>query len=267
MTSLTELRRALRVARKLPGWGAAAFRLACRPHDSTPLTVELRGGCAALRGSRGVRVSDLAILDEVLVEDHYLIADLVQPGQRVLDIGAHVGIFSLLAAWRVGPVGFVLSVEAAPENFALLERNVAANPHLRWNAIQFAASDGPGETRLFRSDWNTGGHRTSVGDGPSCTVAKLGLAELLDRMPGGAADVLKLDCEGCEFTVLGSASVETLRRVGAMVVEMHHFEGEADDGIRMLETKLVAAGFGIRRLSEVVYPGEGAFRTVVARRS
>jgi hypothetical protein len=51
----------------------------------------------------------------------------LRPGQCVVDIGAHVGFYTVLAAERVGPSGRVIAFEPDPGNRALLEANVRDN--------------------------------------------------------------------------------------------------------------------------------------------
>jgi FkbM family methyltransferase len=55
------------------------------------------------------------------------------------DIGAHFGYFSLLASKIIGEKGFVLAVEAAPENYKILVNNVAMHKHI--NALDAAVSN------------------------------------------------------------------------------------------------------------------------------
>lgn len=52
---------------------------------------------------------------------------IIDSGDRVFDIGAHIGTFTIPLARRVGPAGGVVAVEAQDENFALLMDNVVAN--------------------------------------------------------------------------------------------------------------------------------------------
>src|SRR5205085_818510 len=51
----------------------------------------------------------------------------IREGMTVFDIGAHVGIYSLGAALRVGPRGHVVAFEPAPETLRILEHHVALN--------------------------------------------------------------------------------------------------------------------------------------------
>jgi len=53
----------------------------------------------------------------------------VKPGDVVLDIGAHLGFFSLLAAHLVGPSGRVHALEPVPSTFAMLARNLEGLPN------------------------------------------------------------------------------------------------------------------------------------------
>jgi FkbM family methyltransferase len=63
----------------------------------------------------------------------------LKPGLTVVDVGAHLGYFSALAAELVGPTGSVHSFEPTPRTHALLEKNthmygnVFANPHGLWS--------------------------------------------------------------------------------------------------------------------------------------
>jgi FkbM family methyltransferase len=53
----------------------------------------------------------------------------VAPGDRFLDIGANIGIYTLVAAQKVGPEGVVYAVEPHVVNFQSLLRNIAANQY------------------------------------------------------------------------------------------------------------------------------------------
>jgi FkbM family methyltransferase len=78
-----------------------------------------------------------------------LLETVVQPGMTVVDAGAHIGYFSLLAARRVGPGGRVYAFEPAPENFELLARNIALNAYRNVVPVRKAVSDHEGVETFF----------------------------------------------------------------------------------------------------------------------
>ena len=52
---------------------------------------------------------------------------LLRPGMVVLDVGANIGYYSLLAAARVGPTGQVIAFEPGAANTALIQKSAQAN--------------------------------------------------------------------------------------------------------------------------------------------
>jgi FkbM family methyltransferase len=54
-----------------------------------------------------------------------LLLSVIEPGDFIFDVGAHIGSFAAPIAGRIGPTGKVLAVEALPINFDVLIRNVA----------------------------------------------------------------------------------------------------------------------------------------------
>lgn len=72
----------------------------------------------------------------------YLVNNL-EAGGQFLDVGAHFGYFTQLAACLVGEAGRVLSIEASPATYSVLQKNVVA--HEQVIALNLAATDAPGE--------------------------------------------------------------------------------------------------------------------------
>lgn len=58
---------------------------------------------------------------------HRWIRKSIQPGDVVYDIGANIGIYTIMAAAQVGPTGQVYAFEPHAANFARLLRNIAKN--------------------------------------------------------------------------------------------------------------------------------------------
>src|ERR1017187_7387482 len=65
--------------------------------------------------------------DQYEPETKILLSNIIRPGMTFLDVGAHVGHYTLLAARLVGPTGHVYAFEPEPENYAILTKNIALN--------------------------------------------------------------------------------------------------------------------------------------------
>src|SRR5439155_18290144 len=100
------------------------------------------------------------------------IVELLAPGMTFLDIGAHVGYYSIIAGRIVGPRGLVLSFEPEPNNFELLVANAWQNGLTNVACFPWAVGDATGFTELHMSELNTGDNRIFAGeeDWPTTTV-------------------------------------------------------------------------------------------------
>ena len=70
-------------------------------------------------------------------------------GEIVVDVGAHYGRYTLIAAKRVGPKGKVIAIEADPKNFDMLNKNIKLN-ELSEHVIplNYAASSNKSKVKL-----------------------------------------------------------------------------------------------------------------------
>jgi FkbM family methyltransferase len=135
-----------------------------------------------------------------------VIQELLKPGMIFIDVGAHVGQYSLLASGLVGMEGTVHSFEPEPETFALLEQNVVINGLRNVHIIRCALGksfkdvelyvarpDNIGQTSL-RQPNNFSGVRVKV----RCrTLDDYAQEHGIDRI-----DLIKIDVEGAELDVL-----------------------------------------------------------------
>jgi FkbM family methyltransferase len=126
------------------------------------------------------------------------------PGAVFVDVGANIGYFSVLAADRVGDSGRVFAFEPDPDNFSLLQSNLALNGVTRRvSPVCAALSDGDGEGRLYLSEDNLGDHQIYPTDDDRASVrttlidGSRYLGTRLDRL-----DLLKVDTQGSEFRVM-----------------------------------------------------------------
>jgi FkbM family methyltransferase len=138
-----------------------------------------------------------------------LFKQAVRPGDVVVDIGANIGFFSLLAARLVGDKGRVYSFEPEPTNFAFLCKNIALNGYENVTAFQKVVSDRAGRTKLYLAN-ETGAHTLrEAHDSEYFTQEKGGdfidvESIVLDEFFTGTndrVDVVKMDVEGAEMLV------------------------------------------------------------------
>jgi FkbM family methyltransferase len=139
------------------------------------------------------------------------IRDRLSPGATVVDVGANIGYFTLLAAAAVGPGGKVHAVEPLPSTVDVLKRNIALNEFANVTVHPVACSDKEGTIEIFSGDaGNLGNSSTLGGQRSEGLVPCVSLDRLLDG--SDAPTLLKIDTEGDEARVLSGAK-NTLRRM------------------------------------------------------
>lgn len=182
-----------------------------------------------------------------------LLREAAAPGMTVVDVGAFVGYFTLLAAREIGPSGRVIAFEPDPRDFPWLERNVALNGvGDRVTALLSAAVDRPGTTRFFLVQGDQS--QSSVYRGAEDDLAIDVACTTVDQQLGGeAAHLIKVDVEGSELrTLLGMK--RTLEAAGddvTMFIEWNPgalaLAGESPDA---LPRRLEELGFTVLLIDE-----------------
>lgn len=155
-----------------------------------------------------------------------LFRGLVKPGDHVLDVGANIGYFTVLLSRLVGPQGRVYAVEPDPNNFALLQKNVASNACSNVEAFQMALSDHSGVQTLHTDRESSSVHSLASGnvmvEGGSVSVATSTLDDFARQyIPGGRVDVMKIDAQGAEGQIFSHG--ETLLTAGAMTMLLEYW--------------------------------------------
>ncbi len=149
----------------------------------------------------------------------------LNPGDVVIDAGANIGWFSLVAARHIGPGGVVHAFEPRPETGRALRRTIADNRlasviHL-W---PYALSDRAEELNLV---WATDGDNPGgsylgereIADGHErARVLALRLDELL---PDVAPDIIKIDVEGAEPRAIRGMTQALSRKHPPILSELH----------------------------------------------
>jgi len=164
---------------------------------------------------------------------------LLRPGDTFWDVGAHVGLFTLVASRVLGHTGVCRCFEPSPANRARLEsilnRNgVAADVHPE------AIADRAGPLTLVPHKSSLMGRVTNNPDAVGIAVRATTLDLLAHRL--GPPDVVKVDAEGSEVSALRGARWLIARRETTFVVELM-------DDLACAEAVKLTPGFTFRRIT------------------
>lgn len=157
------------------------------------------------------------------------IANLFTPkkGDVVVDIGAHIGRYTITSSKRVGPTGKVIAIEAAPDNFDMLNRNVQLNRLDNVVLLNCAAYSTQTTLKLYEpsadgSIYNTIMPCRAGHNGNYVKVNASTLDSILDANGLRKVDWIKIDVEGAEFEVLkGSVNTLANNKDLALLIEVH----------------------------------------------
>lgn len=195
-------------------------------------------------------------------EQTALFLDRVGPGDVVLDLGAHIGYYTLLASGLVGPAGRVYAFEPHPRNAWYLRRHMKMNRCGNVEVLERAAYDRRGTVPF---EFGSGSGTGRVSDAGPISVRTVRLDEFVAER-GISPTVVKVDVEGGERPVL-QGGMEMLRRDRPLLFLSTHGEQHAAScrtllamlGYRMLPVGANAAG------DHVCLPEERGERLEVAR--
>jgi FkbM family methyltransferase len=183
-------------------------------------------------------------------------ARVINPGDTVIDIGANLGYYTILAADLVGQGGKVVAIEPNPEVFRRMANSVSVNGYAGWvDARNIALSDeailgnvgffvphGEPKNGRFVEYGADEGHLATIGEVFDVTLGALE-ADTFARV-----DFIKIDVEGAELAVLRHLAPILARHRPKVVCEVNFARGYSYDD--------VVAAFGTDDLSFVDFHGD-----------
>ncbi|WP_025764882.1 FkbM family methyltransferase [Dyadobacter tibetensis] len=174
--------------------------------------------------------------EEMLFLMHFL-----RPEDTFVDIGANVGVYSVLAAGVAG--AHVISFEPIPSTFANLKRNIVYNQlQDRSQLFNMGVGDKP-ETLVFSNALDAVNHviTDSNYSGP---VSRIPVDSLDNMMVTESPNFLKIDVEGFEANVINGA-IQTLQRpeLRVIIMETNGLSDQYEYGQNYIHNKLLSYGF------------------------
>ncbi|MFA7685326.1 MAG: FkbM family methyltransferase [Candidatus Gracilibacteria bacterium] len=174
--------------------------------------------------------ADESVFSEIFLDRDYMVVDDIvsEASSAILDIGAHIGLFSMYARGLNDNVK-IFAYEPAPENFATMKVHFKENHITGVTPKNVAVTAKDGETVLFLSEdshnhsiWNLFGTKMKQIKVPTVSMEKIFERDFV-KQGVNFCDLVKMDCEGAEFEILGSMSSELFKKIGSFYIEYHEY--------------------------------------------
>jgi FkbM family methyltransferase len=171
-----------------------------------------------------------ATLDKMVLWEQWGAKDYqtvtAKEGDIVIELGGHIGTSTLNYSHLVGPKGTVYAIEALPENYAILKRNIERNGITNVKAYNLAIVGDPATTHitLNANPYNSGGHsifEMSVDAQAKFDCPAMTLEAFVKREGISRIDILQMDIEGAEFDILLNCDKQLLASIREMLFEYH----------------------------------------------
>lgn len=150
----------------------------------------------------------------------------VKEGDIVIEIGGHIGTSTLNYSHLVGPTGVVYAIEALPENFAILRKNIERNgiTNVKIFNLAIVGDENTKEIVLNSNPYNSGGHsifKMSVEEEARTVCPAMTLKKFIETERIPRVDILQMDIEGAEFDILLNIDKALLASIPQILFEYH----------------------------------------------
>lgn len=157
-------------------------------------------------------------------------------GKTVIDIGSNIGdtpiYFTLNGATKV------IGLEPYPKNYDIANKNIAYNNFSDKITLLLAGCAGNIGNITINPDHESNIESTLNESTQGIKIPLLTLEQIIDKYDVPPQSILKMDCEGCEYDTIKSASEETLKKFSQIQIEYHL-------GFKDLKEKLEKCGFRV----------------------
>lgn len=172
-----------------------------------------------------VSEADDSVFNEIFTEREYsLLNPIIQKATAgIIDIGAHIGLFSIYAR-TLNPKVPIFAFEPEPENYKLLKENLKQN-HIQGittKSLAVSSKIGPITLNISPDSHN---HSIILPSENHLQVQSTTLDKIISQQQK-QCDLTKMDCEGAEFEIIATTSPETFAKINAFYIEYHEYTPE-----------------------------------------
>ena len=205
--------------------------------------------------------SDIDVFGQIFVECEYRCLDHIVDPELIIDCGANIGYSSVYFLSRF-PKAQIIAIEPDPENFALLQKNIAP---FGTRAVSICSGIWANEVALVISEAVSGDEREwartvrEAREGEKPTMMARDIGSLLSKSSFERISILKVDIEGSEAAVFGSNYEAWLPKVDNLVIELH-----GKKCAQIFQKTIAAENFEISKCGELVLCERNTFEGGIA---
>src|SRR6266851_146417 len=170
-------------------------------------------------------------------------------GDTVMDIGANIGSFTVLAATVVGPFGRVVAYEPVPGCGRRLRDNIELNRLRNVTCYQAAVDGHAGILELFATEKSALSTscipRSENNDADKISVKALTIEQAFNDNGLEKLSLLKIDCEGSEYEIFETMTSQVACKIDQIAMEVHAVPNRS---FGHLETLIRSLGFDLRTI-------------------
>ena len=191
-----------------------------------------------LKSKIAMRHIDPELFNEIYLENIYF-HEIIKEGMNIVDIGANIGAYTVLAAEKVGENGKVIAVEPEPQNYNQLLENMRLNNFKNVIPQNIALTDHQGQEKLYLS-FSPGSHSLFLPENKNSyiEISVKTVDSLLEELNLKKVDVIKIDTEGAEIPILKGAE-KTLKANPniKIIVAAEHYLSEIEEVCQFLNKR------------------------------
>ncbi|HZS43458.1 MAG TPA: FkbM family methyltransferase [Blastocatellia bacterium] len=187
--------------------------------------------------------SFLLLFEEIFINLEYYFPD-EKPPAFILDCGSNIGMATLFFK-LIYPNSRVIAFEPDQYAFSCLQENIEKNHWTDVKAYNVALSDSVGQTTFFIDPARPGSLDMSTIQERMPKASVKVSTDILSKYVNGQVDLVKLDVEGAELTILEElVKTGKLKSIKRIVLEYHHHIHRDRDELAQFLKILEAHGFG-----------------------
>jgi|TARA_Y100000310_G_C20655410_1_gene801730 FkbM family methyltransferase len=168
------------------------------------------------------KITDICMAYECILRDDYQLRSLkLSKGDVVIDIGAHIGSFSLAIAKQFPQVK-ILSFEPSLDSYKVFKKNIEVNNYKNIVAFNKAITSQGKKITLYLDSVNSALNSVHARKNNCVEISSISIERVFQDNNIKKCAFIKMDCEVAEYDIILNTSLDILRKIELMVIEYHN---------------------------------------------